>query len=182
MEIKKTMIEGLTEIIPSVFSDERGYFFELYQNQKFKELGLTMTFVQDNQSFSKKNVIRGLHFQSAPYSQGKLVMAITGKVLDVALDLRSGSPTFGKYERIILDSRIHNMLYIPEGFAHGFSTLEDSVFLYKCTSYYNKAADGGIIWNDPKLNIDWKVNNPIISEKDKALPLFAEFKHKVGLT
>lgn len=182
MEIKKTMIEGLIEIIPSVFSDDRGYFFELYKNQKFNELGLNMTFVQDNQSFSKKNVIRGLHFQSAPYSQGKLVMAITGKVLDVAVDLRKDSPTFGKFVKIILDSRIHNMLYIPEGFAHGFSTFEDSVFLYKCTSYYNKASDGGIIWNDQELNIDWEVKNPVISEKDKALPMFAEFKRKVGLT
>ncbi len=176
------MIEGLIEIIPSVFSDERGYFFELFQNQKFKDLGLNMTFIQDNQSFSKKNVIRGLHFQSTPYSQGKLVMAITGKVLDVALDLRSDSPTFGKHKKIVLDSSIHNMLYIPEGFAHGFSTLEDSVFFYKCTTYYNKSADGGIRWNDPELNIDWEVNGPVVSEKDKSLPMFAEFKRKVGLT
>ena len=182
MVIRETKIEGLVEIIPSVFKDERGYFFELYQSEKFAGLGLNMTFVQDNQSFSKKNVLRGLHFQNAPYRQGKLVMAVTGKVVDIAVDLRNDSPTFGQYEKILLDGRTHNMIYIPEGFAHGFAALEDSVFFYKCTSFYNKAADDGIRWNDPELNIDWGVNRPVISGKDRSLPTFAEFKRKVGLT
>ncbi len=182
MIIKKTKIEGLIEIIPPVFIDERGYFFELYQSKKFSDLRLNMSFVQDNQSFSKKNVLRGLHFQNKPYQQGKLVMAVTGKVIDVAVDLRSGSPTFGKHEKIVLDSSIHNMIYIPEGFAHGFVALEDSVFFYKCTSFYNKASDSGIRWNDPDLNIDWEIDQPLVSEKDKSLQTFAEFKNKVGLT
>jgi dTDP-4-dehydrorhamnose 3,5-epimerase len=182
MIINKTKLEGLIELIPSVFNDERGYFFELYQFQKFSELGLNVSFVQDNQSFSKKNVLRGLHFQREPHEQGKLVTAITGKVLDIAVDLRIDSPTFGKYEKIILDSQIHNMVYIPEGFAHGFSALEDSIFFYKCTTFYNKASDDGIRWDDKELNIDWEADIPLISEKDKSLPTFAEFKHRVGLT
>ena len=182
MIINKTKIEGLIELIPSVFNDGRGYFFELYQFQKFGELGLNVSFVQDNQSFSKKNVLRGLHFQRLPHEQGKLVTAVTGKVLDIAVDLRIDSPTFGKYEKIILDSRIHNMVYIPEGFAHGFFALEDSVFFYKCTSFYDKASDDGIRWDDKELNIDWEADIPLVSKKDKSLPTFAEFRHRVGLT
>ncbi len=182
MVIKKTGIEGLIEIIPSVFNDERGYFFELYQSKKFNALGLNISFVQDNQSFSKKNVIRGLHFQRPPYQQGKLVMAVTGKVIDVAVDLRKDSPTFGEHKKIVLDGNLHNMIYIPEGFAHGFAALEDSVFFYKCTSFYDKASDDGIRWDDPDLKIDWEIDQPLISGKDQSLPTFAEFKNKVGLT
>jgi dTDP-4-dehydrorhamnose 3,5-epimerase len=130
---------------------------------------LPVHFVQDNQSFSVKGVLRGLHFQKAPYAQGKLVRVLVGKVLDIAVDLREDSPTFGKYESFLLDAAQQNMAYIPEGFAHGFVALEDSVFSYKCTNTYHKASESGLIWNDPDLNIDWGIANPIVSSKDQEL-------------
>lgn len=170
MQVRQTSIEGLIELIPRVFEDERGSFFESYNKPLFSSLGLPMDFVQDNQSFSVKGVLRGLHFQNEPYAQGKLVRVICGQVLDVAVDLREDSPTFGQYETFLLDAKLNNMVYIPEGFGHGFVALEDSVFSYKCTNLYNKAAESGIIWNDPDLNIDWGVENPIVSEKDLLLP------------
>lgn len=169
MQVRQTAIEGLIELIPRVFEDERGHFFETYNKPLFVSLGLPMDFVQDNQSFSVKGVLRGLHMQNSPFSQGKLVRVISGQVLDVAVDLRPDSSTFGQYETFLLDAKLANMAYIPEGFAHGFVALEDSVFCYKCTNVYNKGAESGIIWNDPDLNIDWGITNPIVSEKDQEL-------------
>lgn len=183
MRIEKTSIEGLVELFPDVFGDERGYFLETYHIEKFRSLGLDYTFLQANQSFSKKGVLRGLHFQNAPYQQGKLVRVVTGKVLDVAVDLRSGSPTYGQYKTFVLDGKLSNMAYVPEGFAHGFLTLEDAVFTYQCTNVYHKASESGVIWNDPDLNINWDlekygITEPIVSEKDLALPSFKEIARK----
>jgi dTDP-4-dehydrorhamnose 3,5-epimerase len=136
-------------------------------------------FVQDNQSFSYKNVLRGLHFQYEPYSQGKLVRVVTGSVLDVVVDLRKSSPQFGRYFKLVLESSRKNMLYVPPGFAHGFVALEDSIFHYKCTRVYHRESESGILWNDPTLDIDWEVKNPLISAKDKALPSFEEATKKL---
>ncbi len=172
MEFRKTSIEGLIEIYPRIFGDARGHFFESYRHDIFAQNGISFQFVQDNQSFSTAGVLRGLHFQNPPFAQGKLVRVITGKVIDIAVDIRPGSPTFGKYEKFVLDATLQNMVYIPEGFAHGFAALEDSVFAYKCTNNYNKAAEGGIIWNDPDLNIDWGIESPNVSEKDLELTTF----------
>ncbi len=172
MQIRETSIAGLVEIFPRVFQDDRGFFFESYNEEVFEKLGLPTNFVQDNQSFSIKGVVRGLHFQNAPFAQGKLVRVISGRVLDVAVDIRPDSPTFGKHEVFELRSDTNNMAYIPEGFAHGFVALEDSVFSYKCTNVYNKGAESGLLWNDPELGIDWGVENPIVSEKDVILPTF----------
>jgi dTDP-4-dehydrorhamnose 3,5-epimerase len=169
MEFKKLPIEGLVEITPRIFKDERGYFFESYNKATFSKAGLDIDFVQDNQSYSTPGVVRGLHFQKFPFGQGKLVRVIKGKILDVAVDIRKGSPTFGKYEAILLDDKRCNMLWIPAGFAHGFSVLEESLVMYKCTNVYDKASESGIIWNDPSINIDWQVSNPIVSDKDKEL-------------
>lgn len=174
MLIKETEIKGLVEIFPQVFEDDRGVFFEACNDKKLHEAGIPADFVQDNQSFSKKGVIRGLHFQKAPYAQGKLVRVITGSVVDIAVDLRKGSPTFGHWEKVILDAERKNMLYIPEGFAHGFAALEETIFIYKCTNYFNKESEAGIIWNDETLGIDWEVENPIVSQKDKELPDYKE--------
>lgn len=172
MQIRETSIKGLVEIFPRVFEDERGAFFESYNEEAYRKAGLPTHFVQDNQSFSVKGVLRGLHFQNAPFAQGKLVRVISGRVLDVAVDIRPDSPTFGKYEVFELDGKKNNLAYIPEGFAHGFVTLEDTIFSYKCTNLYSKASESGIIWNDPDLNIDWGVKDPIVSEKDVLLPTF----------
>jgi len=180
MQVRQTAIEGLIELIPRVFEDERGYFFESYNKPLFASLGLPMDFVQDNQSFSVKGVLRGLHLQNEPFAQGKLVRVITGQVLDIAVDLREDSSTFGQYETFLLDAKLANMVYIPEGFAHGFVALEDSIFSYKCTNVYNKAAESGILWNDPDLNINWGIKDPIVSEKDLQLkPLRDVFPHLV---
>ncbi|KAB7729142.1 dTDP-4-dehydrorhamnose 3,5-epimerase [Rudanella paleaurantiibacter] len=170
MQVRQTSIEGLIELIPRVFKDERGHFLETYNKPLFESLGLPMNFVQDNQSFSVKGVLRGLHFQNEPFAQGKLVRVITGRVLDVAVDLREDSPTFGRYETFLLDAALSNMAWIPAGFAHGFVALEDCIFSYKCTNVYNKQAEGGLIWNDPDINIDWGITNPIVSDKDQELP------------
>ncbi|BDD08173.1 dTDP-4-dehydrorhamnose 3,5-epimerase [Fulvitalea axinellae] len=175
MEIIKTGIKGLVEIKPKVFGDERGCFFESFREDALKSAGISEHFVQDNQSFSRKGVVRGLHFQQGEHAQGKLVRVTEGKVLDVAVDLRPESPTFGQHRSVVLDSKSHNMLYVPPGMAHGFATLEDAVFLYKCTAYYNKESEGGILWNDQDLCIDWRIENPVISEKDAVLPTFAQW-------
>jgi dTDP-4-dehydrorhamnose 3,5-epimerase len=167
MEVLKTSIEGLVEIIPTIYRDERGWFCELFRDDRFKSHGLDYTFVQDNQSFSKKGVIRGLHLQLPPYSQAKLVAVITGKVLDVVVDLRAGSPTFGHVHYCILDGARRNLLMVPDGFAHGFAALEDSIFYYKCSNLHHPQSELGILWRDPSLNIDWQVANPLISEKDQ---------------
>lgn len=174
MEIKPTHIKGLVEIIPKVFPDPRGWFFEFFKDVAFQEIDASVKFVQENISFSKKGVIRGLHLQLPPFAQAKLVTVIKGKVLDVVVDMRKGSATFGSTFTCILDSEKHNMLYVPEGFAHGFSALEDSYFFYKCSNTYSPQHESGILWNDPKLNIDWKIDNPIISEKDQRLPTMEE--------
>jgi len=175
MEFKPTSLDGVIEIFPRVFGDDRGYFFESYQRALFVEHGITEEFVQDNQSFSVRGVIRGLHLQKDPFAQGKLVRVIQGRVLDVAVDVRPGSPTYGHHVSVELSTEKQNMLYIPPGFAHGFATLEDAIFSYKCTNLYHKASEGGILWNDPTLQIDWQVESPIISEKDQVLPDFTTF-------
>lgn len=181
MQIRKTAIDGLVELIPRIFEDERGLFFESFNADVFEKLGLPKNFVQDNQSFSKKGVVRGLHFQNAPCAQGKLVRVVSGRVLDVAVDIRPESPTFGQYEIFELSAELNNMAYLPEGFAHGFAALEDSIFSYKCTNVYNKECESGILWNDPELNIDWGVANPIVSEKDIVLPTFKQLFEIQGI-
>lgn len=176
MKVLPTPIEGVLLIEPRVFSDNRGSFFETFNEKILVEAGITLPFVQDNQSISKKNVIRGLHFQVPPYEQGKLVRVVKGSVLDVALDLRKGSKTFGRHYSVELSADNKLALWIPPGFAHGFSVLEeDTVFQYKVTNYYHPASESGILFNDQELNIDWKVSNPIVSEKDKVLPGFREY-------
>ena len=177
MEIIKTKIQDLVIIKPDVFYDNRGYFFEGYNKVRFHEMGLDMEFVQDNESRSMKGVLRGLHFQKPPYAQGKLVRVVKGAVMDVAVDLRKDSPTYGQWESVILTEDNKFMYWIPEGFAHGFVCLEDhSVFTYKCTNVYNKASEGSLRWNDPDINIQWNIDNPILSEKDKVSPFFKTFK------
>jgi dTDP-4-dehydrorhamnose 3,5-epimerase len=169
---KATPISGMYEIHPTVFDDSRGYFFESFRKDTLGE----WNFVQDNESLSQKDVLRGLHFQAPPYEQGKLVRVIKGAVYDVALDIRLNSPTYGKHYSLILSEQNKIQLWIPPGFAHGFLVLEpDTVFSYKCTNYYHKASEGCILWNDPDLNIQWNVNNPILSEKDKIGTPFASF-------
>lgn len=177
MEIIKTNIPDLYIVKPSVFEDHRGYFFESYNKEVFLRNGIDQNFVQDNESKSQKNVLRGLHFQSPPFAQGKLVRVIRGAVLDVAVDIRKSSPTFGQWASIELTQDNKWMYWIPPGFAHGFVTLEDNTtFFYKCTNVYNKASEGSLRWNDPDLNIDWGIKDPILSEKDMISPLFKDFK------
>ncbi len=176
MEIVKTKIPDLYIVKPTVFEDKRGYFFESYNKNSFLNNGIDQNFVQDNESKSAKGVLRGLHFQRTPYAQGKLVRVMHGAVLDVAVDLRKASPTFGQWVSVELNHDNKWMYWIPPGFAHGFVTLEDNtVFFYKCTNVYNKSSEGSILWNDPDLNIDWKVANPILSKKDSQSPLFKDF-------
>jgi dTDP-4-dehydrorhamnose 3,5-epimerase len=178
--ISETDISGVLEIHPKVFDDSRGYFFESYREDWFTSREITHGWIQDNQSFSQKGTVRGLHFQRVPFAQAKLVRVIQGIVKDVVVDLRKDSSTFGKSFSVILDSKKHNLLYVPVGFAHGFSVLEDAVFAYKCSNYYNRESEGGILWNDPALNIDWEVENPILSEKDQLWPTLEEFKNQIG--
>lgn len=177
MNIISTDIEGLLIIEPNVFEDDRGYFYESYNKETFDSLDIfSGPFVQDNQSKSSKGVLRGLHFQNAPFAQGKLVRVINGSVLDVAVDLRKYSKTYGQHVSVKLTGDNKKMFWVPEGFAHGFSTLEDdTIFSYKCTNYYNKNSEGCILWNDFDLNIDWGVLNPIVSEKDKKGMKFSDF-------
>jgi dTDP-4-dehydrorhamnose 3,5-epimerase len=177
----KTKIDGVYIIEPKVFGDERGYFMEIYNKEQFSEAGFNMTFVQDNESKSSKGVLRGLHFQKK-HSQGKLVRVNRGEVFDVAVDLRSGSPTYGHWEGVILSGENKKQFYIPKGFAHGFLVLSDeAVFNYKCTDFYAPEYDGGVMWNDPDINIKWpleKIENIILSKKDKALPNLKDMKLK----
>ena len=177
MEIIKTEIPGLLIVKPDVFGDKRGYFVESYSENRYKEAGITTNFIQDNISGSKYGVIRGLHYQLAPYSQAKLVQVLEGRVLDVAVDLRKGSPTFGQHYAIELSADNNIQFFIPQGFAHGFSVLtESATFSYKCDNYYNREAERGINYNDPHLVIDWQIpaDKRIISPKDSVLPLFKE--------
>ena len=167
MKITKTEIDGLLVIQPDIFKDERGFFFESFSKQSYKELGITDEFVQDNISTSNKGTVRGLHYQIGEKAQGKLCQVIEGEVLDVAVDIRFNSPTFGKHFAQILNSDLKTQLWIPKGFAHGFSVLSDeAIFSYKCTNYYSKPHERAILFNDPDLSIDWKVETPIVSEKD----------------
>lgn len=175
MQVKTTAFEGLLEIIPTIFYDPRGSFYEFYKEPDFHANGIKQTFVQDNISYSKKGVVRGLHFQIEPFAQVKLVTALTGKALDIAVDIRPGSKTFGMTFSCILDSAVRNMLLIPEGFAHGFAALEETLFYYKSSNVYNKASERGIHWQDPQLNIQWNIDNPVVSEKDQQLPTLEEF-------
>ncbi len=168
---KSLAIPGVILIEPKVFPDERGYFLETFKSSDFLSNDLPNNFVQDNLSFSRKNVIRGMHFQKKPKEQGKLVSVIKGRVLDVAVDFRKESPTFLKWIAVELNDRQNNMLYIPEGFAHGFLALSEEVYLlYKCTNEYDLKADAGFRWDDPDIGIAWPINNPVVSEKDQRLP------------
>jgi dTDP-4-dehydrorhamnose 3,5-epimerase len=179
MTISETGINGLLHLIPKVFEDSRGYFLEAYNKKAFDDLGINETFVQDNLSKSGKNVLRGLHFQNPPYAQGKLVSVICGAVLDVAVDIRKSSATYGKYYAAQLSEKNKHILWIPPGFAHGFLTLEDNtIFSYKCTGLYNKSAEDSILWNDTDLNINWGVTNPKLSEKDLNAQTFKSFLSK----
>ena len=176
MEVIETNIKGLLIIKPKVFADPRGYFFESYNADVFKQHGITVNFVQDNQSLSSTGVLRGLHFQAPPFDQGKLVRVINGAVLDIAVDIRKNSPTYGQHVAIELTEENKTMFYIPPGFAHGFLTLKDNtIFSYKCTNVYNKASEGCVLWNDKDLNINWDVKNPILSEKDLVGTPFKDF-------
>jgi len=172
MRIIEKKLNGLILFEPIVFGDSRGYFLESYKQSKFNEdTGTEIAFVQDNESLSSRDVLRGLHFQAPPFAQGKLVRVCTGSVLDVAVDIRVESPTFGQHFKTVLSEENKRQLWIPPGFAHGFLTLADETrFIYKCTNYYNKASESGIRWNDEDLRINWEVENPIISEKDLELP------------
>lgn len=177
LQLEKTFIDGLIVITPDIFYDERGYFFESFNRKKFADGGIDKTFVQDNISKSVKGTVRGLHYQIGEYAQGKLCSVIVGKVLDVAVDIRFGSPTFGKYFSVELNDETKNQLWIPPGFAHGFSVLSDSaVFSYKCSALYNKQSERAILFNDSELMIDWKVDKPIVSEKDLQAKLFKEIE------
>lgn len=177
MNFIKGDIEGLWIIEPKVFGDHRGYFFESFQKKKFsEETGFHLDFVQDNESFSSKGVLRGLHFQKPPHAQGKLVRVIQGSVLDVAVDIRKDSPTYGKHQSVIISAENKKQFFIPPGFAHGFLTLEDNtIFSYKCTDYYHPETEGAIAWFDETLNIDWGKIQPTISEKDKEAERFCNF-------
>lgn len=178
IDIKKTQIEGLVIIQPSVFGDERGYFMESYNKEEFEKQGLDMTFIQDNESKSKKGVLRGLHFQRK-YSQGKLVRCTQGAVWDVGVDLRQGSKTYGQWAGVELSAENKTMFYIPEGFAHGFVVLTDeATFNYKCTNLYAPEYDGGIHWNDPDIGVEWPVEGMelLLSEKDQNQPFLKDIK------
>ncbi|WP_139925471.1 dTDP-4-dehydrorhamnose 3,5-epimerase [Hymenobacter sp. DG01] len=175
MEFKYFAIQGVVEIQPRVFGDARGAFFESFSAQKMTEAGIIGEWVQDNQSRSDRGVVRGLHFQKPPFTQAKLVRVAQGRALDVIVDIRKDSPTYGQHLMVELDSERYNMLYVPPGFAHGFTALEDNtLFLYKCTNYYAPQSEGGLLWNDPALGIQWGVENPTVSAKDQILPTLAE--------
>ena len=175
MKVETTGFEGLMVLTPSVFGDDRGYFFETYNRETHSKAGLDFQWVQDNQSHSKHGVIRGMHFQKSPFAQTKLVRALQGEILDVVVDLRKGEPTYGKSFSVILTAENKKQLLVPKGFAHGFSVLSDSAdVMYKCDALYNKQSESGLIFNDPSLQIDWKLSSSemIVSEKDLILPVF----------
>ena len=177
MEILETKIKDLLIIKPRVFEDARGYFFESYNKDVFTKHHIHVDFIQDNQSLSHRGVLRGLHFQSPPFAQGKLVRVITGAVLDVAVDIRKSSPTYGQHVTIELTEENKTMFYIPPGFAHGFATLRDNtIFSYKCTQTYHKESEGTVLWNDSDLKIDWQVENPLLSDKDMNGIIFKSFE------
>lgn len=173
MKLLKTAIEEVVILEPELFGDSRGYFTETYSQQLFDTLVRPIRFVQDNESKSRYGVVRGLHFQKGQYAQSKLVRVISGRVLDVAVDIRRGAPTFGQHVAVELSGENHRMLFIPRGFAHGFAVLsEEAVFQYKCDNYYAPQAEGGVAWNDPTLQIDWQIDlqDIVLSEKDRNYP------------
>lgn len=177
MEILETKIKDLLIIKPRVFEDARGYFFESYNKDVFTKHHIHVDFIQDNQSLSHRGVLRGLHFQSPPFAQGKLVRVITGAVLDAAVDIRKNSPTYGEHVTIELTEENKTMFYIPPGFAHGFATLRDNtIFSYKCTQTYHKESEGTVLWNDSDLKIDWQLENPLLSDKDMNGIIFKSFE------
>ena len=179
MNFINTSLSGLVIIEPKIWKDDRGYFYESYNQKLFKEAGINEEFLQDNQSLSQRGTLRGLHGQANPYAQGKLVRAIQGAVLDVAVDIRKDSPTYGQYEAVELTGENFKMLWVPPGFLHGFATLENNtIFSYKVTNLYNKESEIGIRWNDPDLNIVWLIpeHEVLLSEKDKVQPFFKDFK------
>jgi dTDP-4-dehydrorhamnose 3,5-epimerase len=177
MKFIETDLQGLLIVEPDVFKDQRGYFFESFSDKRYKEAGINHEFVQDNISKSVKNTIRGLHYQVGEFAQGKLCQAIVGEVLDVAVDVRFGSPTFGKHVSVILSEENRRQLWMPPGFAHGFAVLSEiAIFHYKCTSYYSKKDERGILYNDSELKINWGISDPVVSEKDLSN---VEFK-KIG--
>lgn len=177
MNVIKTDIEGLVIIEPRLFRDARGYFFESFSEREFAEKVAPVKFVQDNESRSSYGVLRGLHFQKPPYAQAKLVRVVKGRVLDVAVDLRKGAPTYGKYVAVELSEDNHLQFFLPRGFAHGFCVLSDEVvFQYKCDNYYAPQSEGAVIWNDPDLGIDWRIpqEDVVLSDKDRCHPAFKE--------
>lgn len=175
MQFEKTSFDKVWLIKPKVFKDDRGQFLEAFRKEIFKEQGVEYNFVQDNISTSEKGTIRGLHYQITPHSQTKLVMALYGEILDVAVDMRQNSSTFGKHFSAVLNDENRYMMLVPSGFAHGFSVLsEKATVAYKCDQYYHKPSERGVCWNDPALQIDWKVEDPTLSEKDKNLPLLQD--------
>lgn len=179
MTFKETSIPGLILVEPKVFRDDRGYFLESFNRKTFSEAGINAEFVQDNQSLSNRGTLRGLHGQADPFAQGKLVRVIQGRALDIAIDIRKNSSTYGQHVSVELTGDNFKMLWIPPGFLHGFSTLEDNtIFAYKVTNLYDRASEIGIKWNDPDLNIDWGIgeNEAMLSDKDQILPLFKDFK------
>lgn len=177
MQVTTTPIEGLLIIQPTVFPDARGYFYEPYNKKTFTEAGISDEFVQDNQSFSQKDVVRGLHFQNPPHAQAKLLRILQGSIWDVVVDIRKSSPTYGKYFGIELSAENKTIFYVPKGFAHGFVTLEDdTLLLYKCSDFYHKASEESLLWNDADLRIPWSVTNPVLSEKDNNGKKLKDFK------
>lgn len=175
MEFIELPLPGLFEIVPRVWPDSRGFFYESFRADLFAEHGITADFVQDNQSYSTAGVLRGLHLQEPPFAQGKLARVIKGLALDVVVDVRVGSPTYGQHAKVLLSGEKGNMIWVPPGFAHAIVTLEDTYFHYKCTNFYNKAAENGLLWNDPELGIDWGIENPVISDKDAILPTLKNY-------
>lgn len=176
MEVIRTEIPDVLLIKPAVYRDERGYFFESFHTKRYREAGIPYDFVQDNESKSQKNVLRGLHLQKPPYTQGKLIRVIKGSVFDVVVDVRKNSPHYGRWVSTILTEDNKFMFWVPPGFAHGFLTLSDeTIFYYKCTEFYNKESEMSIRWNDPVLAIDWGIEAPVLSGKDREAPLFADF-------
>ena len=177
MKISETKLPGVLIFEPDVFSDDRGFFLETWRKQRYYDAGILDSFVQDNVSVSQRGTLRGLHFQH-PHGQGKLVQVLSGRVFDVAVDIRLDSPTFAKSVSVILSESNHKQVYIPPGFAHGFCVLSDTaIFSYKCTNYYDASAEGGVIWNDPDLGIDWSIDNPILSAKDAGYLRLKDISH-----
>ncbi len=177
MNVQKTEIDGLLIIEPNVFEDDRGYFYESFNKKRYNDHNLTFEFVQDNISKSKKGTVRGLHYQVGEFAQGKLCQVILGEVLDVAVDIRFNSPTFGKHVSIVLSGANKKQFWLPPGFAHGFSVLSDeAIFSYKCTQIYDKESERGILYSDPDLAIDWKIYDPIVSDKDQKAIRFKEIE------